>query len=73
MGDQQGIRRESTMREDYNGYELNTVWEDEALGYGFRIYGRDGAEVSRSKDTYFYEENALQGARDAADALSAQG
>lgn len=60
-------------KEKYNGYELNTVWEDEALGYGFRIYGRDGAEVSRSTETYFYEENALQGAKEAADALSAQG
>jgi len=61
------------MREDYNGYELNTVWEDEALGYGFRIYSRDGAEVSRNKEPYFYEENALVAAREAADALSAQG
>ena len=56
------------MREDYNGYELSTAWDDEALGYGFRIYGRDGAEVSKSIDPYFYEENALT----AADALPAQ-
>lgn len=61
------------MNENYNGYELNTVWEDEALGFGFRIYGRDGAEVSRSKEPYFYEENALVAAREAADALPAQG
>lgn len=60
-------------KENYNGYELNTVWEDEALGYGFRIYGRDGAEVFRNKEPYFYEENALVAAREAADALSAQG
>lgn len=60
-------------KENYNGYELNTVWEDEALGYGFRIYGRDGAEVSRSKEPYFYEESALLGALEAADALPAQG
>ena len=31
------------MKEIYNGYELRTEWDDEALGYGFRIYGRDGA------------------------------
>ncbi|WP_347285893.1 hypothetical protein [uncultured Alistipes sp.] len=61
------------MKEIYNGYELQTEWDDEALGYGFRIYGRDGAEVSKSTDPYFYEENALTAARAAADALPEQG
>lgn len=60
------------MRENYNGYELQTAWDDEALGYGFRIFDKSGAEVSKSIDPYFYEENALQAARDAADALSGQ-
>ena len=60
------------MKEIYNGYELQTEWDDEALGYGFRIYGRDGAEVSKSTDPYFYEENALTAARAAADALPEQ-
>ncbi len=60
------------MKEIYNGYDLQTEWDDEALGYGFRIYGRDGAEVSRNVDPYFYEENALTAARAAADALLAQ-
>ena len=61
------------MKEIYNGYDLQTEWDDEALGYGFRIYGRDGAEVSKSTDPYFYEENALTAARAAADALPEQG
>lgn len=60
------------MRENYNGYELSTAWDDGALGYGFRIFDKGGAEVSRSTDPYFYEENALIGAREAADALPAQ-
>ena len=60
------------MRENYNGYELQTAWDDGALGYGFRIFDRNGTEVSRSTDPYFYEENALLGAREAADALPAQ-
>ncbi len=60
------------MKEIYNGYELQTEWDDEALGYGFRISDRSGAEVSRSVDPYFYEENALTAARAAADALPAQ-
>ena len=60
------------MKEIYNGYDLQTEWDDEALGYGFRIYGRDGAEVSRNVDPYFYEENVLMAARAAADALPAQ-
>ena len=60
------------MREDYNGYELSTAWDNEALGYGFRISGKDGGEVSRSAEPYFYEENALQAAREAADALPEQ-
>ncbi len=60
------------MREDYNGYELSTVWDDGALGFGFRIHDKNGAEVSRSVDPYFYEENALTAARAAADALPEQ-
>ena len=60
------------MRENYNGYELQTAWDDGALAYGFRIFDKIGAEVSRSTDPYFYEENALIGAREAADALPAQ-
>ena len=60
------------MKENYNGYELQTEWDDEALGYGFRIFDKSGAEVSKSIDPYFYEENALQAARNAADALSEQ-
>lgn len=61
------------MRENYNGYELQTAWDDGALGYGFRIFDKGGAEVSRSTDPYFYEENALIAARAAADALPGQG
>ena len=60
------------MRENYNGYGLSTAWDDGALGFGFCIHDKNGAEVSRSIDPYFYEENALQAARDAADALSEQ-
>ena len=60
-------------KENYNGYELQTAWDDEALGYGFRIFDKSGAEVSRSVDPYFYEENALVAAREAAGALPAQG
>ena len=60
------------MKENYDGYELRTEWDDEALGYGFRIFDKGGAEVSKSTDPYFYEENALQAARNAADVLSEQ-
>ena len=61
------------MRENYNGYELSTEWDDEALGFGFSVHDKNGAEVSRSVDPYFYEENALTAARAAADALPEQG
>jgi len=60
------------MREDYNGYELSTVWDDEALGFGFRIHDRNGKVVSYSIDACFYEENALTAARDVARTLPAQ-
>ena len=59
-------------KENYNGYELQTAWNDEALGYGFRIFDRNGTEVARSKEPYFYEESALLGALEAADALPEQ-
>ena len=56
------------MKEIYNGYELSTAWDDEALGFGFSVHDKNGGEVSHSTDPYFYEENALA----AADALPAQ-
>ena len=60
------------MKEIYNGYELQTEWDDEALGFGFSVHDKKGMEVSKSIDPYFYEENALTAARAAADALPAQ-
>jgi len=60
------------MREDYNGYELSTAWDDGALGFGFSVHDKNGAEVFHSVDPYFHEENALIAARAAADALPAQ-
>ena len=60
------------MKEIYNGYELSTAWDDEALGFGFSIHDKKGMEVSKSIDPYFYEENALTAARAAADALPEQ-
>ena len=41
------------MRENYNGYELSTAWDDGALGFGFSVHDKNGAEVSRSVDPYF--------------------
>ena len=61
------------MKEIYNGYELQTEWDDEALGFGFSVHDKKGMEVSKSIDPYFYEENALTAARAAADALPEQG
>ena len=60
------------MKKIYNGYELSTAWDDEALGFGFSVHDKKGMEVSKSTDPYFYEENALTEARAAADALPAQ-
>ena len=59
-------------KENYNGYELSTAWDDGALGFGFSVHDKNGTEVSRSVAPYFYEENALIAAREAADALPAQ-
>lgn len=61
------------MKEIYNGYDLQTEWDDEALGFGFSVHDKKGMEVSKSTDPYFYEENALTAARAAADALPEQG
>ena len=58
------------MKEIYNGYELSTAWDDEALGFGFSVHDKKGMEVSKSIDPYFYEENALTAARAAADVLN---
>ena len=60
------------MKEIYNGYELQTEWDDVALGFGFSVHDKKGMEVSKSIDPYFYEENALTAARAAADALTEQ-
>ena len=36
------------MRENYNGYELSTAWDDGALGFGFSVHDKNGTEVSHS-------------------------
>ena len=41
------------MKEIYNGYELQTEWDDEALGFGFSVHDKNGGEVSRSTDPIF--------------------
>lgn len=68
----EGNQGGNTMNENYNGYELNTVWEDESLGYGFRIHDKDGVEVSRNTEPYFAERIALLVARETVDELLAQ-
>ena len=47
------------MVEKYKGYSINTEWNDNAMGFDFSVRSEGGAEVFRSEEAYFYEENAL--------------
>ena len=41
------------MKEIYNGYELQTEWDDVALGFGFSVHDKNGAEVSPASTHIF--------------------
>lgn len=55
------------MVEKYKGYSINTEWNDNAMGFDFSVRSEGGAEVFRSEEAYFYEENALVAAKAAVD------
>ena len=56
------------MIEQYKGYEIKVYWSENDMGYVFCVFSRDGEGIEES-GAYFYEENALLGAREAVDRL----
>ncbi len=56
------------MIEQYKGYEIKVYWSENDMGYVFCVFSRDGEGIEES-GAYFYEENALLGARKAVDWL----
>lgn len=54
------------MIEQYRGYEIRVFWSNIDNGYVFCIFSLDGVGIMES-GTYFYEENALLGARETVD------
>ena len=54
------------MIEQYRGYEIKVYWSNIDNGYVFCIFSLDGVGIMESR-TYFYEENALLGAKETVD------
>lgn len=54
------------MMEQYKGYEIKVFWSNIANGYVFCIFSLDGVGIMES-NPYFYEENAILGARETVD------
>lgn len=57
------------MHETYQGYELYTTWNDEALGFDYSVWSSEKGRVACSLEAYFYEENAMKAAKEDVDKL----
>ena len=51
------------MIELYKGYEIKVFWSNIEKGYVFCVFSMDGEGIMESSP-YFYEENALLGAKE---------
>lgn len=56
------------MVEQYKGYEIKVFWSNIEKGYVFCVFNKDGEGIMES-GVYFYEENALLGAKETIDRL----
>ena len=56
------------MIEQYRGYEIKVYWSNIDLGYVFCVFSMDGEGIMESVP-YFYEENAVLGAKEVIDRL----
>lgn len=56
------------MIEQYKGYEIKVFWSNINKGYVFCVFDMDGVGIKES-EPYFYEENALLGARETVDEI----
>ena len=54
------------MMEQYRGYEIKVFWSNIDNGYVFCIFSLEGVGIMESTP-YFYEENAILGARETVD------
>ena len=54
------------MMEQYRGYEIKVFWSNIDNGYVFCIFSLEGVGIMES-NPYFYEENAILGARETVD------
>ena len=54
------------MIEQYKGYEIKVYWSSIEKGYIFCVFSKDGEGIMESVP-YFYEENAVQGAKEVID------
>lgn len=57
------------MYEEYKGYGIRTVWNDDTTGFDFRIYDAAGKIVGTNELSYFYEENTMAAAKQAVDTM----
>lgn len=60
------------MFEEYKGYRIDTRWNDDATGFDFQVSTANGRKAFRSREPFFYEENALAAAKKAIDEETVQ-
>lgn len=56
------------MVEQYKGYEIKVFWSEIEKGYVFCVFDMNGIGIMESS-AYFYEENAVLGAKEAIDQI----
>lgn len=56
------------MIEQYKGYEIKVYWSSIEKGYVFCVFSMDGEGITES-EPYFYEENAILGAKETIDRI----
>ena len=56
------------MLEQYRGYEIKVFWSNIEKGYVYCVFSEDGEGILESAP-YFYEENAVLGAKETVDRI----
>ncbi len=57
------------MYEEYKGYGIRTVWNDDTTGFDFQIYDANGKTIGANELSYFYEDNAMTAAKQTVDEM----
>ncbi len=70
------MRRRSTAKEEnaivYKGHGIRVYWTDSDMGFRYIIFGQGMEVVDKSREAYFYSENAMAAAKKKVDAMTGE-